>query len=148
MLPFHKDAEITFKNIYHFQNLDKVIGTYINPKGISSAMPVTPSGNTFSAAIRGSGIYLLREDNEMPTIQFQKYDSQQKRWYFYVSDNGIIQSYNAYWDEQWILLQYDAKNNIMFYEADNKASAGVHTLKLVVTDINKNTNTFYKQINY
>jgi hypothetical protein len=148
LLPFHMDAELTFKNIYHFQNSEKVIGTYINPKGFSSAVAVTARGDTYSAAIRGTGIYLLKEDNEKPNIQFHRYDNQQNRWYFYVSDNGILQSYNAYWDEQWILLQYDAKNNIMFYEADNKASTGVHTLKLVVTDINKNTNTFYKQINY
>ncbi len=148
VLPFHKPAQLTFKNMYNFQNPDKVICNYINPKGIQNSIAVNRSLDSFSIAIKGEGIYYLEEDSEKPIIQSIRYDEKLKTWYFFVIDEGIIESYNAYWDEQWVLLQYDAKNNTMFYEADKMTISGTHTLKIVVTDINKNTNTFYKQINF
>jgi hypothetical protein len=37
-------------------------------------------------------------------------------------------------DDVWVLGQYDAKNNLLYYESDEKMKKGTNNVKVVVTD--------------
>jgi len=61
-----------------------------------------------------------------------------------------IKSYEAYIDDQWILLEYDYKTGILTYDfSDLKLTGKKHTLKIKVTDNNQNSRqlktTFYRK---
>ena len=49
-------------------------------------------------------------------------------------DNTGVKSYNIYLNNTWVLGQYDAKNNLLYYEFDSKMPKGVISLKVVVED--------------
>ena len=42
--------------------------------------------------------------------------------------------YNATVDGKWILMEYDAKNDLLIHRFDGRIPAGKHTLRLEVSD--------------
>lgn len=50
-----------------------------------------------------------------------------------------IDSYQALLDGEWILFEYDAKNNLLTYYFDNHFQSGEHKLKLLVKDNRANS---------
>ncbi|MCC7318735.1 MAG: hypothetical protein IT219_09400, partial [Bacteroidales bacterium] len=42
---------------------------------------------------------------------------------------------------EWLLMDYDPKNNLLTYEADERLKKGVNTLRIVVTDECNNKTT-------
>ena len=54
-----------------------------------------------------------------------------------------IDSYDLYANDNWILGQYDAKNDLLYYEVDSHMKAGKNAVKIVVKDGvgNKTTKT-------
>lgn len=148
ILPFHQSAELSFNNFNTKLNPLKVTCIYNNPKRKESSVTATRYQEVYKVNIKGTGIYYLIEDNEKPYIKYLSYDTTTKSWYFNVKDNGNIKSYNAYWDNQWVLLQYDEKSDLMYYQADKYATPGEHILKISVSDINGNTNTIFHNLKY
>ena len=54
---------------------------------------------------------------------------------FTISDNfSGIQSFNAYIDGQWVLMEYDSKNRHLWHRFDGSLAKGKHDFKLIVTD--------------
>ncbi|MEA3496893.1 MAG: M23 family metallopeptidase [Bacteroidota bacterium] len=45
-----------------------------------------------------------------------------------------ISSYNGYIDGKWVLMEYDAKYNLLKHKFDSRTSSGKHSLKVVVKD--------------
>lgn len=45
-----------------------------------------------------------------------------------------VGTYRATLNKKWILMEYDSKNSLLFYEIDNHLKAGNNTFELVVTD--------------
>ncbi len=65
-----------------------------------------------------------------------------------ISDNlSGIKSYNAYIDDQWVLMNYDQKSATLVYYFDERCPSGKHVFRLVVTDQKDNKSqylaTFY-----
>ena len=70
----------------------------------------------------------------------------QKNMRFTIRDDfSGIHSYNGYINDQWALFEYDAKNNLLYYnfDADRLTPNTQHTLELKITD-NKGNATVYK----
>lgn len=64
---------------------------------------------------------------------------------FIVTDNiSEIMSYNGFIDEKWVLFQYDKKNDLLFYNFDEKRMGYNcnHKLKLIVADYKQNIEIF------
>ncbi|MBA7525507.1 hypothetical protein ES705_17658 [subsurface metagenome] len=61
-----------------------------------------------------------------------------------------LKSYNAYIDNKWALLEYDAKSHTMSYTIDNEKldSGKIHSLKLHLVDMKNNIAVFESQFNY
>ena len=52
-----------------------------------------------------------------------------------ITDNlSGIASYRATVDNKWILMEYDAKKDLLFYSFDERVGKGKHDFRIVVTD--------------
>lgn len=62
---------------------------------------------------------------------------------FRISDNlSGIRSYDAYIDGKWVLMEYDAKSNLITHFFDERTVSGTHQFYLVVTDKKNNKTEF------
>ena len=58
---------------------------------------------------------------------------------FIVEDSlSGVNTYKAFVDGDWILLDYDAKNKTLTHYFDGKIKPGQHELEIIVTDMVKN----------
>lgn len=61
--------------------------------------------------------------------------SDNKPIHIHISDDfSGISKYAAYVNDEWILMEYEPKSNLLFYTFDGKLSKGKNTLRLVVWD--------------
>jgi murein DD-endopeptidase MepM/ murein hydrolase activator NlpD len=66
-----------------------------------------------------------------------------KRIDFKISDNlSGIQSFNAYIDGEWILMEYDSKSASLWHVFENDLAKGKHHFKLIVKDAKDNEKTY------
>jgi hypothetical protein len=96
------------------------------------------------------GSYLILADTVPPWIRalnFKKNDNlnRLKRIEFIIADDlSGINTYDGYFNDEWVLFEYDSKRNLIFYTIDNKRLKGdVFNFRLEVTDV-KNNKSFYK----
>ena len=86
------------------------------------------------------GEYAIKVDSVAPTVKASNFKDGQsvaklKSLRFKISDDMTgIETYDIYLDDVWVLGQYDAKNNLLYYEFDEKMKKGTNNVKVVVTD--------------
>ena len=115
--------------------------------------------STFYTTTKTLGNYTLMSDQQKPTIQLLYFKDKQwlsssKTLKVIIGDVGSdIKNYRATIDDEWILMEYNHKKNILTYNfSDKKLFGSKHIFKIVVSDNVGNTNelsaTFFKkQIN-
>jgi hypothetical protein len=115
--------------------------------------------STFYTTTKTLGNYTLMSDQQKPTIQLLYFKDKQwlsssKTLKVKIADVGSdIKNYRATIDDEWILMEYNHKKNILTYNfSDKKLFGSKHIFKIVVSDNVGNTNelsaTFFKkQIN-
>ena len=115
--------------------------------------------STFYTTTKTLGNYTLMTDKQKPTIQLLYFKDQQwlsnsKTLKVKIDDVGSdIKNYRATIDDEWILMEFNHKKNILTYNfSDKKLAGSKHIFKIVVSDNVGNTNelsaTFFKkQIN-
>jgi hypothetical protein len=60
-----------------------------------------------------------------------------------IGDNlSGVKSYNAYIDDQWVVMEYDAKYAQLAYTFDEKCGPGKHVFRVVVSDNKNNTSQY------
>ncbi len=97
---------------------------------------------------RSFGRFYVAVDTVAPTIVPRNFSNgknvaAQSKIDFTISDNfSGIQSFNAYIDDQWVLMEYDSKNRHLWHRFDAALSKGSHRFKLVVTDWKDNEKTY------
>ncbi len=101
------------------------------------------------------GNFCILLDTVPPTIEpvrFWKNWNNRSAISFKIKDNfdvgkgGKGMSYEAYLDDQWILMSYNGKTETISYRFDEYLQPGEHVFKLRLTDGMGNTNTFTKNI--
>ncbi|MEM9822897.1 MAG: M23 family metallopeptidase [Bacteroidota bacterium] len=103
------------------------------------------------AKVRDLGDYCIMLDTEAPSIVPLRFRSNMKgysKMTFKIKDNlntarnveGI--KYEATVDGQWILMEFDAKNDLLIHRFDDQIGPGKHQFRLVVTDDRGNENVF------
>ena len=107
--------------------LDKIVVVNQNYKGKKKAYSTNIDNGIIISQINEPGEFYLDVDTTAPKINFQNYNK---------SDLSGIKSYNGFVDEKWILLEYDAKNDMLNGSLE-QISLGQHEFKLIVKD-NKN----------
>jgi hypothetical protein len=101
------------------------------------------------------GNFCIMMDTVPPTIEpirFRKNWSNLSSVSFKIGDNfevgkgGTGLSYEAYLDDQWILMSYNGKTETITYRFDEYLQPGAHEFRLLVTDGLGNTSSFIKNI--
>lgn len=95
------------------------------------------------AKVRDFGNYCIMVDTQPPTIQPIRFKSNMRgysKMTFKVKENFDTArnidpfKYKATVDGQWILLEYDSKNDLLIHRFDGSIAKGSHVLRLEVTD--------------
>ena len=100
---------------------------------------------------RSLGQYALKIDSIAPVVKilnFKENDtitSSNTLKVKITDDMTGIDSYNLYADDAWLLGQYDAKNDLLYYEVDSHLKKGKSCIKVVVKDAVGNKTT--KKVN-
>jgi murein DD-endopeptidase MepM/ murein hydrolase activator NlpD len=121
-------------------------------KGKYSGLRTTFTDGYFEAYSRSFGTFLLMRDTIPPKIEPEKIPANGavtslKKLTFKVTDDICgIDSYNAYINGEWVLLEYDLKSDQMFYVMDEKMPAGKSAFKIVVTDFCGNIGIWEKTL--
>ncbi|HBL78196.1 MAG: hypothetical protein A2W90_16955 [Bacteroidetes bacterium GWF2_42_66] len=130
---------------------DKALLVYVDPQTnkISSAIGGEFDDGWVEAKMRGFGYVAVTVDTVPPSVvplslkNGSLTESSQIR--FKISDNlSGVDSFRGTIDEQWVLFEYDAKNNLLVYKFDKErfAFGKQHQLKLSVSDTKGNTKIF------
>ena len=111
------------------------------------------------ASSKTLGSFYIKKDSIPPNVKFL--NIQDSKWYSnldkikikgYDNETGI-KSYSAWINEKWILLEYDIKKNLFFYDFSDRVNSGniANNLKVEIKDNVGNTTikeiTFYRKIN-
>lgn len=149
-IPLDKRFTITFDSTrYQKKDLDRLYIANINNKKYPSFLKTIKRKDKVFATTKTLGNYTLLTDNQKPKIynsSFKENDSLNSLNYLTIhisdSDSGI-KSYEAFIDDEWILMEYDLKNKKLSYDfRDKKLVGNKHIFKLVVSDNVGNTNTY------
>ena len=106
-------------------------------------------GNTFATSTKSLGAFTLATDSIPPQVRPRNFKP--GKWltnYRYLSltisdDLSGINTYNAYLNGKWILMEYEPKKRTITYNFDDKIVEDTQcNLKVVVTDNVGNTTTF------
>jgi len=100
-----------------------------------------------TAAVRELGTYAVFIDTVCPTIELldliattKDLSSVNKISFKIEDDFSWIDSYKGYINNQWVLFEYDAKNDLITYHFDEyMPNDGLVELKVIVADYNGNT---------
>ncbi len=149
-IPLDKKFTITFDSImYNESELDHIYIANMNNKKYPYYMDTRKKSNKIFTTTKTLGKYCLLTDNQIPKIynpNFKSNDWVSRLRYLTIkisdSQSGI-KSYEAYIDNEWILMEYDVKKKKLSYDfRDKKLVGSKHIFKLVVSDNVGNTNTY------
>nr|WP_294899725.1 M23 family metallopeptidase [uncultured Pedobacter sp.] len=143
--PLHNTFDLAIKaDSNSFSHADKLIIYQLetgSQGGIFKDGYVIANPKTF-------GNFCIRADSVAPVISAINVKdginlSKQPNMVFKISDNlSGIKSFNAYIDNQWVLMEYDIRNGRLWHTFDEKTGFGKHIFKLLVTDNKENTKTY------
>jgi len=120
-------------------------------KGFSSAGGTWEGQGFVSTKIREFGDYALAVDTVSPRIKAanaENFSNMAGKKYIKLTisdDLSGIASYKGMINGKWILMEYDAKNDLLIYEIDEKLLPGKNTLLVEVRD-GKNNRGIYSAI--
>ena len=154
-VPVHSNFNIAIDSKkYSDQQMTKMFIGKINDKK-TEYLPTTRKGNIFYAKTRTLGTYCLTSDTTAPNINMVKpiqgLDlSKVKNIVLKISDNlSGIKSYNGYLNGQWILFEYEYKQNkLTFNMQDANIANGRNDLKVEVVDNLGNSAIFETWFNF
>ncbi len=134
-LTFHPELAPVNKertNVYRYVNGDyRFVGGVWN-------------GNSVEFRTRELGVFVIKTDTIGPKVRLIEHSPSQIRGYISDSDSGI-ESFNAYINDKWVLMNYDYKRNLIWSDKlDNEPFTGDLTIK--VTDRAGNNTILHTQI--
>lgn len=146
--PVHKRYTVSIKTDEPEALRKHLILVRVDMDGDVTTYPSRVSGNWITGRPKDLGDFYLTLDTIAPTIKpLNVHDGKvvtgQGVLKFTVKDNLTdIASYKGTLNGQWLLMKYDAKNSLLYYEFDEKLTAGEHKLSVIVTDEAGNTGIF------
>lgn len=147
--PVQKSFTITIKPDSGFANLySKTFIAYSADGEEYWFAGAKKSGGLVSAKTKLLGYFTLKADTIAPeikplNIKDEKNIAKQKTIRIKIKDEQTaISSYNAYLNNEWILMEYDAKNQLLVYAYDEKLKKGRNNFRLEVEDAMKNKSEY------
>jgi hypothetical protein len=152
----------SFSPVYHLQNdlvplhsactlnieadgvpktlLNKALIVKVEPDGHFSGRNSRLENNYITAQVREFGNYTIAVDTTLPVIRplnvsQNKNVSRQQTLAFKISDDfSGIRYYRGTLNGEWILMDFDAKDNLLVYNFDERIKPGKNNFRLVVRD--------------
>ncbi|MCK9400489.1 MAG: M23 family metallopeptidase [Bacteroidales bacterium] len=132
---------------------DKALIVKINDdgKGFTSVGGKWESNGYVRAKIREFGNYSVSVDTMPPKINpvqaetFKNLTGQKKIKFIISDEMSGISTYRGTLNGKWVLMEYDAKNDLLFYTIDEQLLKGENNMKLEVVDM-KNNRKIYQAI--
>ena len=148
--PIHKNFSISIKtkNLPEELSDKALIGNLLNDNSVKSIGGEIVNDYIVSQS-KTFGNYTVLIDTISPVVKpFTKNNTllQTNKIKFAVKDDlSGIKSYNGYIDNEWVLFEYDLKNDLLFYSIDkDRVKKNIeHELELFVIDNNENISTYY-----
>jgi hypothetical protein len=134
------DLTIKVTEISKISQYDKLLIAEVVRSGL------LPRGGMFedgvvTSSVRAFGEYVIVIDTLPPTITAKNWKpgailaSTTKSLSFTIRDNlSGVKNYNAWLNNEWVLMEYDAKTNTLSYYRDSDFSKGNHVLHVEVVD--------------
>lgn len=150
IIPLDKSFTITFDStLYKKSDVDHMYIANINKEKYPYYQKTRKRENKLFTTTKTLGKYTLLTDNQEPKIyncNFKNGDWISNYQYLTIKISDLqsgIKSYDAFIDNDWILMEYDVKNKKLSYNFKDKQLVGTkHIFKLVVSDNVGNTNTY------
>ena len=120
-----------------------IYSTHYLPEGSGA-----PEGGMVSTQTKYFGRYTVTIDTTPPSIKPYNISNgknlaKAKTIAVIIGDNLTnIKSYRAMIDGKWVLMEYEYKKAILFYEFDERVGEGKHTFEVTVTDGRDNSRTY------
>ena len=149
-IPLNKSFTITFDStMYSKSEVNNIYIANINNKKYPYYQNTRKREDKLFTTTKTLGKYTLLIDNELPKIynlNFKNNNWVSKLNYLTIKISDTqsgIKSYEAFIDDEWILMEYDVKKKKLSYNfSDKKLVGSKHIFKLVVSDNVGNTNTY------
>ena len=149
-IPLNKSFTITFDStMYRKSEVNNIYIANINNKKYPYYQNTRKREDKLFTTTKTLGKYTLLIDNEFPKIynlNFKNNNWVSKLNYLTIKISDTqsgIKSYEAFIDDEWILMEYDVKKKKLSYNfSDKKLVGSKHIFKLVVSDNVGNTNTY------
>jgi hypothetical protein len=127
--------------------LPKCLLVNLDDEGEMSGVGGTYVDGFVEAKIRDFGEYMVYLDTIAPEVKPRFNEGNvPSRLRFTIKDElSGIKSYRGELNGQWILMEYDAKNDLLFCDLKDKLKAGNNSFKLVVTDNKDNVAEFLEE---
>ena len=121
---------------------EKTVICLVQKGDVVSCLPTKWVDDTLRAKSRTFGQYGVVIDSIPPSIKTQSFsnDLSSANFMSFTVDDKLsgINTYKAFVDGDWILLDYDAKNKRLTHFFDGKIKSGQHELEIIVNDMVKN----------
>jgi hypothetical protein len=133
---------------------DKLLIAYLEEGKEPSSIGGKWKNNQLVARARALGKYVVMADSTNPTIRPLNFKnggdiSALKQLRIEIKDDlSGIDSYHPKLNGQWILMEYDPKNNLLFYEIDERMQNGSNQFEIVVKDKCGNTSSYRAELRY
>lgn len=156
-VPAHRNFTITFDaSKYTEEEQKQLFIARLDDRLRPNYTSTYKRGSLFTTRTRNLGTYTLAKDTVAPTIRTKNF--KEKQWLnnyqylsVYISDDlSGVDTYSATLNGEWVLMEYEPKNNTLTYNFDDKIENQTQcVLKVTVTDNVGNestlTTSFYRK---
>lgn len=147
-IPLHKRITLRIRPNEKYLSDTTIYIAAVGKNGVCSFLGNKIVDGFVEAKTNVLGRYVIVRDTVTPLIKpvnFKNNSSIAENWSLRVKiedkETGI-KDYAMYVNNEWVLADYDAKNNLLIYQIDNHVKDGDNNLKLVVTDMVGNKNIY------
>ena len=140
-IPLHKKITVRIKPKKDFKNDNTLYIASVNKEGEFEFLGNKIVNDFIEAKTNILGTYVVAKDTIKPVVKplnFKGDSSIAENWSLRIEieDNETgINKYEMIVNGEWVLADYDAKNNLLTYQIDGHIKKGHNTLEVIVTDM-------------
>ncbi|MDR0970505.1 MAG: M23 family metallopeptidase [Lentimicrobiaceae bacterium] len=150
-IPVHKAISIKIRPFDSIQSKQLYI-VHFSKTGKETAIEGTRDQAFFVAKVCQMGEFALKIDSIKPIITPHNFTrnanvSAKNQITLKITDKESgIKTYTAWLNEKWLLMEYDAKNNLLIYDFDERLLKGENNFRLEVVDVVGNKTVFTSKL--
>lgn len=153
-IPVQKPIKISIAPLPEFKDSEKLYIALVDKTGKLSSQGGKRVAGNVETKVRCLGRFALAADTVAPEVMALNFTdnscvSELKSLKIKIKDIETgINKYDVYVNGEWVIGEFDAKNDLLFYEIDSHFRKGKNKVEVVVTDgVNNETRVLYN-LNY